>query len=80
MTIQQTIEIPANRHIRLDFDVPVEIPTGAARFAFTITPADEPETESSGVLTADVNEDAFGMWKDRDISLSSIREKAWKRR
>jgi hypothetical protein len=102
MTIEQTVEIPENGILHLDIALPPPYPTGAARFAFTITPADEPETESSGVLTADVNEDslepqpspplpresgllgspldAFGMWKDRDISLSSIREKAWKRR
>jgi hypothetical protein len=96
MTVEQTVEIPKNGIIHLDIALPPPYPTGAARFAFTITPTDEPMTEGSSVLTADVNEDslaprpspqgegspldAFGMWKDRDISLFSIREKAWKRR
>jgi sporulation-control protein spo0M len=31
MTIGKTVEIPANRHLRLDFDVPVEIPVGMAQ-------------------------------------------------
>jgi hypothetical protein len=42
MTIQQTIDIPANRHVRLDFDVPAEIPTGVAKVELSILPEVKP--------------------------------------
>jgi hypothetical protein len=38
MLIQQTIDIPANRHVRLDFDVPTEIPIGAVKVELSISP------------------------------------------
>jgi len=31
MTIGKTVEIPANRRLHLDFDVPAEIPVGRAQ-------------------------------------------------
>lgn len=36
MTIEQTIEIPANRRIFLD--LPPDLPVGAAKVALTVTP------------------------------------------
>ena len=39
MTIEQTVEIPANR--RLTLEVPPEIPPGRAVIAFTPVPASE---------------------------------------
>jgi hypothetical protein len=36
MTLQQTMEIPASR--RVHFDLPRDIPVGAAKFELTITP------------------------------------------
>jgi hypothetical protein len=36
MTLQQTLEIPASR--RVHFDLPRDIPVGAAKFELTITP------------------------------------------
>jgi len=33
MSITQTIEIPANRRVHLDFEVPVEIPIGKAQIS-----------------------------------------------
>ena len=35
MSITQTIEIPANRMVHLDFEVPVEIPIGKAQISVT---------------------------------------------
>jgi len=35
MTITQTIEIPANRHIHLDFEVSRELPVGKALVSVT---------------------------------------------
>jgi hypothetical protein len=40
MTIEQTVEIPANH--RLTLDVPREIPAGRAVLAFTPVPASQP--------------------------------------
>jgi hypothetical protein len=35
MTIEQTVDIPANRRVHLDFQVPVEIPIGRAQISVT---------------------------------------------
>jgi hypothetical protein len=35
MIITQTIEIPANRRVHLDFEIPVEIPIGKAQISVT---------------------------------------------
>jgi hypothetical protein len=35
MTIEQTVEIPADRRVHLDFEVPFEIPAGKARISVT---------------------------------------------
>jgi hypothetical protein len=77
MTIEQTVEIPASHRIFLD--LPLEFPVGMARVEIKARAADELKAEGSDVPAAEV-EDAFGIWKDRDISLSAIRERAWKRR
>jgi len=43
MTIEQIVEIPADRRLHLDFEVPLEIPAGKARL--TVTPlAETPES------------------------------------
>jgi hypothetical protein len=34
---------------------------------------------STEAITADEAEDAFGMWRDTDITAESLRESAWKR-
>ena len=36
MTIEQTITIPANHRLHLDFEIPLEIPAGKARAALTL--------------------------------------------
>jgi hypothetical protein len=39
MTIEQTVEIPANRRLTLDLDVPEDLPLGLAKVEVTFTPA-----------------------------------------
>ena len=44
MTIEQIVDIPADRRLHLDFEVPPEIPAGKARL--TVTPLTEtPESD-----------------------------------
>ena len=38
MTITQTVDIPANRRVRFDFEVPHEIPEGKAQIEFKVIP------------------------------------------
>ena len=46
MSITQTIEIPANRRVHLDFEVPIDIPIGKAQIL--VTPlAEIPKTHIS---------------------------------
>jgi hypothetical protein len=47
MTIEQTVEIPANH--RLTLEVPREIPAGKAVIAFTPVPAPQPAREVSSL-------------------------------
>jgi len=46
MSITQTIEIPANRRVHLDFDVPLDIPIGKAQI-FVTPLAETPRTHTS---------------------------------
>jgi hypothetical protein len=36
MSITQTVEIPENRRLHLDFDIPVDIPVGKARVVLNV--------------------------------------------
>jgi len=38
MSVTQTVEIPANRRLHLDFEVPVEIPVGKAQIELRVIP------------------------------------------
>ena len=38
MTIAKTVEIPANRRLHLDFDVPIDVPTGKAQVELKVIP------------------------------------------
>ena len=38
MTLTQTVEIPADRRVRFDFEVPSEIPAGRAQFELKVIP------------------------------------------
>ena len=48
MTIEQMIEIPANRRIILD--LPLELPVGKAKVELTITPETELEASDDGKI------------------------------
>jgi hypothetical protein len=49
MTIEQTVEIPADRRLHLDFEFPLEIPAGKARV--TVTPVVETSQEYTSLLS-----------------------------
>jgi hypothetical protein len=49
MTVTQTVEIPADRRLHLDFEFPLEIPVGKARV--TITPVEETPQKYSSLLS-----------------------------
>ena len=38
MTVTQTVEVPADRRLHLDFEFPFEIPAGKARLEVKVTP------------------------------------------
>ena len=38
MTLTQTVDIPADRRVRFDFEVPREIPEGKAQVEFKVVP------------------------------------------
>jgi len=46
MSITQTIEIPANRRVHLDFEVPIEMPIGKAQISVTSL-SETPKTHTS---------------------------------
>ena len=48
MTIEQTVDIPASRRVFLD--LPLDLPVGRAKVAFTITPETEGEAGVNGKI------------------------------
>jgi hypothetical protein len=73
MMIQQTAKIPASRH--LDVSLPETFAPGT-QVVYTITIRKVQETPNA-VPDDRPADDAFGLWKDRDVTLESIRAKAW---
>jgi hypothetical protein len=61
MTFEQTVTIPADRHIFLDFLAPKEIPAGKARLELTLTPETTPQRGTVKPLAS-----FFGVDKDLD--------------
>jgi hypothetical protein len=59
MTIEQTIEIPANH--RITIEVPPELPTGKAKVELTITPETMPKEKTVRPLAS-----FAGIDKERD--------------
>ena len=45
MTLTQTVEIPADRRVRFDFEVPREIPEGKARVELKVIPFEKKEEQ-----------------------------------
>ncbi|MDR0910225.1 MAG: hypothetical protein LBM77_10730 [Spirochaetaceae bacterium] len=79
LAMQSKIEIPASHH--LEFDVPRDIPVGQAYFYLVLaeSPSKYRSVREKTIESQSEKADAFGIWKDRPISLKSIREKAWSR-
>ena len=50
MTMTQTVEIPVDRRVRFDFEVPREIPAGKAQFEFKVIPFLKKEDEAATPL------------------------------
>jgi hypothetical protein len=48
MTIEQTVEIPVDRKLHLDFDLPFNLPSGKAKVELIVTP--EAQTEGGTVI------------------------------
>jgi len=48
MTIEQTVVIPADRWLHLDFEVPPEMPAGKARAALTLICEEDQERVAAG--------------------------------
>jgi hypothetical protein len=48
MTIEQTVEIPVDRKLHLDFDLPFNLPSGRAKVELIVTP--EAQTERGTVI------------------------------
>jgi len=46
-TIQKNVEIPEDRRLRLDLELPVDLPAGQAEIQLTITPLGNTWLESS---------------------------------
>ena len=59
MTIEQMVEIPANR--RITIEVPPELPTGKAKVELTITPETMPQEKTVRPLAS-----LAGIDKERD--------------
>jgi hypothetical protein len=66
MTIQQTIQVPSSGQIAISLPKGFK-PGTKICYSLSISAVQEEK------------EDAFGIWKDRDITLASIRKKAWER-
>lgn len=87
--IRQEIMIPQSHNVDLKLHIPDNIPTGAAEI-FVIVQSkgttSNPEQSDFRKVNDSVtmseeycDDDIFGIWKDRIITLDSLREKAWKR-
>jgi hypothetical protein len=77
MTIEQTVEIPADHRVFFEFLAPKEIPVGPAHLELKVTPVlgkqDEPETGDNRATP--ISDSLLGIFSDLgDISLEEIRD------
>ena len=71
MIIEQTVEIPANRRLHLDIDIPCEIPTEKVQIEVKVFPFPK-KTENSATSITD---SLVGVLSHAgDITLEEIRE------
>jgi hypothetical protein len=68
MTIEQTVEIPANH--RLTLEVPLEIPAGRTRIELNFTPDHEPQKMSPGTWVNPLK----GLCKGSKLTLERFKE------
>ena len=88
MTIKQTVDIPANRRLHLDIEVPTELPTGKARIELKVIPFEKqniPKNNGKLCLTkkeldemlekSPITRELTGILSDLgDITIEQIRE------
>jgi len=81
MTIGKTVEIPANRRLHLDFEVPIEIPVGKAQVELKVIPFVNKQNKSANKnadssLTSHPHTDALlNIFSNLgDINIDEIRE------
>jgi hypothetical protein len=72
MTIHQTIEIPADRRVRLDFMLPKSLPSGKTKIKVEFTQAASLSEKFAGFFSRRVRfekhfDEVFGCCKDKDI-------------
>ena len=73
MTLTQTVEIPSNRRVHLDFEIPQEVPTGAiARFELVWSPKIERDVRKAEIEAS--LEKVQALIKDSPISVDSFLE------
>jgi hypothetical protein len=78
--IQQTAEIGADRmSLRLEKPLPETVSAGRVDITIIIAEKRRPKADTPTPASAATRGDAFGIWKDRGVSLAQIREKAWRR-
>ena len=78
MTIEQTIEIPADRRVFFEFLAPREIPAGKARIELKVTPVIEKQDKfkpaSINEQATPISDSLLGILSNLgDISLDEIR-------
>jgi len=73
MTIEQTLEIPSDRRVFLEFVAPQEVPIGPARFQVKVIPVEgKPERNDDGHTP--ITDSLSGLLSSLgDISLDEIR-------
>ena len=54
MTITQTVEIPANRRLKLNFEIPREVPSGKAQIEVKVIPFVKNDGKPSGTKSSKI--------------------------
>jgi hypothetical protein len=79
MTITQTVEIPADRKLHLDLEIPREVPTGRAQVEFKVIPfvkKDEPPLKCLVGVDTPIADRLLGTAANLgNITLDEIRDK-----
>jgi len=74
MIIEQTLEIPIDRHVFFEFTAPLEIPIGLARVELKVTPIGENPMQSD-INATPITDSLSGLLSGLgDVNLDEIRE------